>query len=186
MLQTLKKQNYNLIFLLVAIFATSEIMAQNKKLSDEEYDKYILGRSFFAIPWVEAPSATTVITSYSIHYTKLYDHIMEILMYKINYDNSEFINEFQNLVVDYFNKENRLNKIESTFKKLFGKSYTICYSVGTNFYDTAIYKFDQLINIAEQFNNKFLYEFDGEFYFDFSRITSYNVCYTTLLRFSDN
>ncbi len=59
MLQTLKKQNYNLIFLLVAIFATSEIMAQNKKLSDEEYDKYILGRSFFAIPWVEAPSATT-------------------------------------------------------------------------------------------------------------------------------
>ncbi len=91
-------------------------------------------------------------------------------MYKINYDNSEFINEFQNLVVDYFNKENRLNKIESTFKKLFGKSYTICYSVGTNFYDTAIYKFDQLINIAEQFNNKFLYEFDGEFYFDFRHI----------------
>ena len=30
-----------------------------KGLSDEEYDKFILGRSFFTIPWVEAPSATT-------------------------------------------------------------------------------------------------------------------------------
>lgn len=30
-----------------------------KGLSDEEYDKFILGRSFFKIPWVEAPSATT-------------------------------------------------------------------------------------------------------------------------------
>jgi len=30
-----------------------------EKLSDEEYDKYILGKSFFTIPWVEAPSATT-------------------------------------------------------------------------------------------------------------------------------
>ncbi|RXK04496.1 thiol oxidoreductase [Halarcobacter bivalviorum] len=30
-----------------------------KNLSDEEYDKFILGRSFFKIPWVEAPSATT-------------------------------------------------------------------------------------------------------------------------------
>ena len=28
-------------------------------LSDEDYDKFILGRSFFTIPWVEAPSATT-------------------------------------------------------------------------------------------------------------------------------
>jgi len=30
-----------------------------KGLSDEQYDKFILGRSFFTIPWVEAPSATT-------------------------------------------------------------------------------------------------------------------------------
>ena len=30
-----------------------------KNLSDEQYDKFILGRSFFVIPWVEAPSATT-------------------------------------------------------------------------------------------------------------------------------
>ncbi len=28
-------------------------------LSDEELDKFILGKSFFRIPWVEAPSATT-------------------------------------------------------------------------------------------------------------------------------
>ena len=28
-------------------------------MSDEDYDKFILGRSFFTIPWVEAPSATT-------------------------------------------------------------------------------------------------------------------------------
>ena len=28
-------------------------------LNDEQYDKFILGRSFFVIPWVEAPSATT-------------------------------------------------------------------------------------------------------------------------------
>lgn len=55
MLQILKKHKYNLAFLLVAIFATSELSAQNNK----EYDKYILGRSFFTIPWVEAPSATT-------------------------------------------------------------------------------------------------------------------------------
>lgn len=30
-----------------------------KGLSDEELDKFILGRSFFTIPWVAAPSATT-------------------------------------------------------------------------------------------------------------------------------
>lgn len=28
-------------------------------LDDESYDKFILGRSFFTIPWVESPSATT-------------------------------------------------------------------------------------------------------------------------------
>jgi len=60
MLQILKKHKYNLSLLLVAIFATSGAAIQTeKKLSDEEYDKYILGRSFFTIPWVEAPSATT-------------------------------------------------------------------------------------------------------------------------------
>ena len=30
-----------------------------KNLSDKQYDTFILGRSFFTIPWVEAPSATT-------------------------------------------------------------------------------------------------------------------------------
>ncbi len=30
-----------------------------KGLSNEQYDQFILGRSFFTIPWVEAPSATT-------------------------------------------------------------------------------------------------------------------------------
>lgn len=62
---------------LVAIFATglfvvnsiatdisfvndkSLLLKPIKNLSDEQYDKFILGRSFFTIPWVEAPSATT-------------------------------------------------------------------------------------------------------------------------------
>jgi CxxC motif-containing protein (DUF1111 family) len=62
---------------LVAIFATSFFVVNSfaedissikdkslllkpiKNLNDEQYDKFILGRSFFVIPWVEAPSATT-------------------------------------------------------------------------------------------------------------------------------
>uniref|UniRef100_UPI0040489D99 di-heme oxidoreductase family protein n=1 Tax=Aliarcobacter sp. TaxID=2321116 RepID=UPI0040489D99 len=85
MLQIQKKRKFNFSLLkktilvksLVVIFATglfgvssaSEILSNNKNkslllepidsMSDEEYDKFILGRSFFAIPWVEAPSATT-------------------------------------------------------------------------------------------------------------------------------
>ncbi len=84
MLQTLKKQNYNFSFFnkfiltksLVAIFATGLfavdinsylshekeqklLLKPIKNLNDEEYDRFILGRSFFTIPWVEAPSATT-------------------------------------------------------------------------------------------------------------------------------
>jgi len=85
MLQILKKQNFSLNTLqkiiltksLVAIFATglfavnsggkyfssnknkSLLLKPSHKLSDEEYDQFILGRSFFVIPWVEAPSATT-------------------------------------------------------------------------------------------------------------------------------
>ncbi len=87
MLQILKKQNYNslsffkkLLILksLVALVATglfavntgankyftnkkgkSVLLKTNRKLNDEEYDLFMLGRSFFAIPWVEAPSATT-------------------------------------------------------------------------------------------------------------------------------
>lgn len=79
------KQKFNLLLFkknivinsLVAIFATGlfAVDSNNKYLSsdknkslllspianlnDEEYDKFILGRSFFVIPWVEAPSATT-------------------------------------------------------------------------------------------------------------------------------
>ena len=34
-------------------------MKQIAGLNDEEQDKFMLGRSFFTIPWVEAPSATT-------------------------------------------------------------------------------------------------------------------------------
>ena len=34
-------------------------MKQIGELNDEEQDKFILGKSFFTIPWVEAPSATT-------------------------------------------------------------------------------------------------------------------------------
>lgn len=85
MLQILKKQNFNKSFSaktiltksLVAIFATGlfcvESIAEDlsskksktlllkpiKGLNDEDYDRFILGRSFFKIPWVEAPSATT-------------------------------------------------------------------------------------------------------------------------------
>jgi CxxC motif-containing protein (DUF1111 family) len=78
----LKKQKFSLFKIvisnsLVAIFATGlfavntqdKYLSTNKDsklllkpidgLSDEQYDKFILGRSFFAIPWVEAPSATT-------------------------------------------------------------------------------------------------------------------------------
>ncbi|MGA1932760.1 di-heme oxidoredictase family protein [Arcobacter sp. YIC-464] len=80
-----KRQKFNLSLLqkallsksLVAIFATG-LFAVNTEgkyfsseknssllqkpvsgLSDEQYDQFILGRSFFVIPWVEAPSATT-------------------------------------------------------------------------------------------------------------------------------
>ena len=80
----LKKQKFNFSFFrlvltksLVAIFATGLFAVNNtgdffstKKdkslmlkpisgMNDEQYDKFILGRSFFVIPWVEAPSATT-------------------------------------------------------------------------------------------------------------------------------
>lgn len=85
MLQTLKKLSFNKNFFtytifiksLVAIFAIglftvnskasdisnnkskSLLLKPIKVLDDEQYDKFILGRSFFTIPWVEAPSATT-------------------------------------------------------------------------------------------------------------------------------
>lgn len=81
----LKKQKSNLSLLnktifatsLVAVFATglfgvnssgnflsndktnSILLKHKDNLTDEEYDKFVLGRSFFTIPWVEAPSATT-------------------------------------------------------------------------------------------------------------------------------
>lgn len=81
----LKKQKSNLSILnktifttsLVAVFATglfgvnnsgnflsndktnSILLKHKDNLTDEEYDKFVLGRSFFTIPWVEAPSATT-------------------------------------------------------------------------------------------------------------------------------
>lgn len=81
-----KKQKYNTKNLvknllitksLVAIFATGLFAVNNEGkflssdknsklllkevsgLNDEQYDKFILGRSFFTIPWVEAPSVTT-------------------------------------------------------------------------------------------------------------------------------
>ncbi|MBP7769756.1 MAG: thiol oxidoreductase [Aliarcobacter sp.] len=85
MLQTLKKHKFNLSFFnriiliksLIAISAVglfafdnvSKYLSNNKdsslllkpvsSLNDEQYDKFILGRSFFAVPWVESPSATT-------------------------------------------------------------------------------------------------------------------------------
>ena len=85
MLQTQKKQKFNfslmkktiLIKSLIASFAiglfgvdnSNDFISNDKNksillkpvsnLNDKQYDKFILGRSFFAIPWVEAPSATT-------------------------------------------------------------------------------------------------------------------------------
>jgi CxxC motif-containing protein (DUF1111 family) len=76
---TLKQSIKRFIFLksLVVVFATgllgftsnSNFLSNDKdkslllkpfpSLNDEQYDKFILGRSFFAIPWVEAPSVTT-------------------------------------------------------------------------------------------------------------------------------
>ncbi|RXJ98840.1 thiol oxidoreductase [Arcobacter sp. CECT 8986] len=84
MLQIQKKQKFNfsikkllLLKSLVAIFATGLFAVNNsgdvfteklskksifqpiKGLNNKQYDEYILGRSFFRIPWVETPSATT-------------------------------------------------------------------------------------------------------------------------------
>jgi len=83
MLQTLKKLNFNslvkpiLTKSLVTILATglfsvngnAQELSSNKNkslllkpikgMNDQQYDTFILGRSFFTIPWVEAPSATT-------------------------------------------------------------------------------------------------------------------------------
>ncbi len=85
MLLIQKKQKFNFSFLkktiilksLVVIFATGLFAVNNSdnflsndknsslllkpvnNLNDKEYDKFILGRSFFSIPWVEAPSVTT-------------------------------------------------------------------------------------------------------------------------------
>lgn len=39
------------------------------KMTDTEFDQYILGRSFFTIPWVEAPSATTARDGLGPHFS---------------------------------------------------------------------------------------------------------------------
>jgi len=39
------------------------------KMDDTEFDQYILGRSFFTIPWVEAPSATTARDGLGPHFS---------------------------------------------------------------------------------------------------------------------
>ncbi|AZG36419.1 di-heme oxidoredictase family protein [Shewanella psychromarinicola] len=39
------------------------------KMTDEEFDQFILGRSFFSIPWVEAPSATTARDGLGPHFS---------------------------------------------------------------------------------------------------------------------
>ena len=43
--------------------------SQPMKMNDEEFDQYILGRSFFTIPWVEAPSATTARDGLGPHFS---------------------------------------------------------------------------------------------------------------------
>ncbi|RXK04850.1 thiol oxidoreductase [Halarcobacter ebronensis] len=84
MLQIQKKQNYKsfvsktilvkslIATLAIGLFAVNGLgkdLSSEKNeslllkpidgLNDEEYDKFMLGKSFFRIPWVEAPSATT-------------------------------------------------------------------------------------------------------------------------------
>lgn len=57
----------NALIVFLAIGAFSFLMAGNSRIfekeiqgmSNDEYDFFILGKSFFRIPWVEAPSATT-------------------------------------------------------------------------------------------------------------------------------
>lgn len=82
----LKKHNFNLIksvknlliskslvvFVATGLFAVNSqgeylssdknkslLLKPYKKMTDEEYDIFMLGKSFFRIPWVESPSATT-------------------------------------------------------------------------------------------------------------------------------
>ncbi len=50
------KQKSSLIFLILFFVIN---LYSSQKMNNEEYDKFMLGRSFFTIPWVEAPSATT-------------------------------------------------------------------------------------------------------------------------------
>ncbi|TEW51799.1 di-heme oxidoredictase family protein [Psychromonas algicola] len=47
----------------------SKPFSQPIKMNDEEFDQYILGRSFFTIPWVEAPSATTARDGLGPHFS---------------------------------------------------------------------------------------------------------------------
>lgn len=48
-------------FLVAGAFSSinASIFEKSIPLTDDEYDYFILGKSFFRIPWVEAPSATT-------------------------------------------------------------------------------------------------------------------------------
>jgi CxxC motif-containing protein (DUF1111 family) len=49
--------------------AGSKPFLQPIKMTDSEFDQYILGRSFFTIPWVEAPSATTARDGLGPHFS---------------------------------------------------------------------------------------------------------------------
>ncbi len=51
------KLSFNLLSFLLLF--TTTLYSSQQEMNNEDYDKYILGRSFFTIPWVEAPSATT-------------------------------------------------------------------------------------------------------------------------------
>jgi CxxC motif-containing protein (DUF1111 family) len=51
------KLNFNLLIFILLF--TTNLFSSQQEMNNEDYDKYILGRSFFTIPWVEAPSATT-------------------------------------------------------------------------------------------------------------------------------
>ncbi len=63
----MKKRNFFfkalVVFLTTGAFLFGDVSKvlthPNKKMNNDEYDLFILGRSFFKIPWVEAPSATT-------------------------------------------------------------------------------------------------------------------------------
>ena len=101
-------------------------------------------------------AALAVITSYSIHYTKLYD-----------------LPKCANL------KDNIGRK--------FLPENSLQLKIDQNFYITTVKERKVSIKLISEFIEKeFAYDAENSFHIDFApRITSYNVCYTKLLRLTE-